>query len=43
MGFPENRVANLCPQPEHLTDFEIAVVLKTVIIEISANQKEAIS
>jgi hypothetical protein len=29
--------------PEHLTDSDIEVVLKTVIIEISANQKEAIS
>jgi hypothetical protein len=29
--------------PEYLTDSYIVVALKTVIIEISANQKEAIS
>jgi len=30
-------------RPEYLTDSDMVVVLKTVIIEISVNQKEAIS
>jgi len=35
--------AILGDNPEYLTDSDIVVVLKTVIIEISVNQKEAIS